>query len=295
MVVKTNSAGIPPVLLYSLAGGFVAAVTLVFAARSVLISPEVPQCSARYAHAHTLPYSNTGGAPLRPIDLQSRLMERDWGLDVNSRFTMVRGAPEPVAMEVALPAGGAGGGTVENPVSGVGFKWTPGFIKKARKACLSYSVALPAGFQFASGGVLPSLYGGHPNAAFEGGRRQLFAPRLKWLEDGKVSVRFVNPSSSRDLSIMPNDQWFRVPVGQWVSVEQEVILNTPGKRDGVLRLWMDGNLLIEQGGLDFRSEPDTGFAGVWADTHYTAARSLDWAAAPSDARIQMTPMIVRWQ
>lgn len=45
--------------------------------------------------------------------------------------------------------------------------------------------------------------------------------------------------------------------GRWVCVEARMKLNTPGKKDGVATLWVDGRLDCERSNVDFR--------GTWAD------------------------------
>jgi hypothetical protein len=295
MVVKIKKSGVPPILLYSVAGGVAVFLTIVFAARSVLIPNQMPMCSERYARANTLPYSGQSGALLTPIQLQSQLFERDWGLAANSRIVKDRGTPAAVAMEVNLPEGGSAGGTADNPVSGVGFKWTPSFIEQAESACVTYSVWLPSDFKFGSGGVLPGLYGGSPNGEPVNGAKPFFATRVKWLKDGKVGLNFTGPGRPRGVDVVSKDSWFEMPRGRWVAIEQEVVLNNPGKKNGVMRLWVDGSLQIERPGIEYRREPEAGFAGVWADTYYTSLRSVDWAPAPATTQVRLTPMVVRWQ
>jgi hypothetical protein len=43
-----------------------------------------------------------------------------------------------------------------------------------------------------------------------------------------------------------------VPLDQWNCVEQEVLLNTPGQRDGLQRLWVNGTLVVEVLGMRWR-------------------------------------------
>ena len=295
MVVKVKKSGIPPVLFYSIGGGFAAIVTVIFAARSVLVPDHAPGCSQRYQNANTLPYAVSSGQPMTSLQLQSRLMELDWGLRDNANFTKVSAGPGGVAMEVALPKGGNAGGTVTNPVSGVGFKWTPRFLRKAARACVSYNIWMPVAFKFGSGGVLPGLYGGNPMAATQSGRKPYFATRMKWYSNGKIGVRYFGDTRVRGIDLVTNDPWFKLPRGRWVSLEQEIVLNTPGKQNGVLRVWVDGELKVEKGGLEYRDEDAIGFDGVWATTHYAGRGSVEWAPSPTNTSMLVTPMVVHWQ
>jgi hypothetical protein len=41
-------------------------------------------------------------------------------------------------------------------------------------------------------------------------------------------------------------------LGRWVCFESEVLLNTPGKKDGLYRMWADDSLIIERKDVDLR-------------------------------------------
>jgi hypothetical protein len=66
-------------------------------------------------------------------------------------------------------------------------------------------------------------------------------PKLKWLGNspsGKFPIHATEES------------------GRWVLVEARLKLNTPGKKDGLASLWVDGVLDAERTGLDFRGTYD---------------------------------------
>lgn len=299
MVVRKHS-GLPPVVLYSAAGGFAAIVTLIFAARSVMIPDPVPTCEARYSHATVLPYSDRQGTPLTPADLQAKLLERDWGLEANTRIVKVSGvsvsgADTPAALDIQFREGGAGGGTVANPVSGIGFKWMPSFLRKASSACLSYNVWLPADFRFGDGGVLPGLFGGNPNEASVNGEKPFFAVRMQWLKKGRIALRSASPSSPRGYTDGLGERGGTWPRGRWVPVTQEVILNAPGKANGTLRIWVDDELRLDRKNVAFRNDASYGLTGVWADTHFVPPGGQGWQAAPAGTHIRLSPFVVRWQ
>jgi hypothetical protein len=295
MVVRQKKDVIPPVVFYCAAGGMVAFITLVFAVRSVLIKDPTPHCSLRYVQANVLPYATQDGKPLKIVDIQAQLLERDWGLDPNGRLLKVANGPEPAAMEIALPAGGKQGGTSDNPVSGVGFKWMPSFLRKASSACVTYNVWVPADFPYKPGGVLPGLFGGDPRAAAKGGNQPVFSVRLKWLENGGLGYQHIGGQKRRNTvqRAISNGQ-IKLPRGRWVSFAEEIKLNTPGKNDGVLRIWVDGELELEAENLSFRQNKSLKFTGVWADTHFVEPGTVAWAPAPKSTRIRVTPLIVRW-
>ena len=45
-------------------------------------------------------------------------------------------------------------------------------------------------------------------------------------------------------------------------VQQEVVLNTPGAADGIVRLWADGDLMAEDTGIELRKNKGDGIIGV---------------------------------
>ena len=66
-----------------------------------------------------------------------------------------------------------------------------------------------------------------------------------WAKDGKVMGRYLALDSKQ------SDQYCEVsaardqlPLGSWFSLEMKVKLNTPGKRDGELRVWIDGKEVL---------------------------------------------------
>lgn len=55
---------------------------------------------------------------------------------------------------------------------------------------------------------------------------------------------------------------------RWYCVEQYVRLNTPGKADGVLRLWVDDRLAYEKTDLRFRDTAALKIERYWANFYY---------------------------
>lgn len=117
-----------------------------------------------------------------------------------------------------------------------------------------YHVRLDPDFDFAAnGGVLPGLCGGtcNPNTRKPTGGDG-WAVRLAWLPDGTLALDPILP-------VMPGRQrlnWTRGLVkGRWHAIELAVRLNTPGKRDGRIEGWLDGQKAITLGGLHFRHTP----------------------------------------
>ena len=54
-----------------------------------------------------------------------------------------------------------------------------------------------------------------------------------------------------------------IPTGRWVKLGFWVRLNTPGESDGLLQLFVDGELLLDGRDLDLRGSDDHGFNFMW--------------------------------
>lgn len=64
--------------------------------------------------------------------------------------------------------------------------------------------------------------------------------------------------------------------GWWVCVEARVKLNTPGQRDGLMELWIDGRLEAERTGLDWRGRYDKhGLNAVFLESYWNEGSPVD--------------------
>ena len=71
------------------------------------------------------------------------------------------------------------------------------------------------------------------------------------------------------------------------------MLNGPKQADGVVRVWVDGALMIDRGDLDYRTRPGVTISGVAADVFYGTADGS--GPAPADTKVSLTPFDMRWQ
>eukprot|EP00112_Aurelia_sp_Birch-Aquarium-sp1_P010135 Seg21789.1 transcript_id=Seg21789.1/GoldUCD/mRNA.D3Y31 product="hypothetical protein" protein_id=Seg21789.1/GoldUCD/D3Y31 len=54
-----------------------------------------------------------------------------------------------------------------------------------------------------------------------------------------------------------------IPYGKWVCVEQYMKLNTPGKKDGIARAWVDGKLVFEKKDYHWRNTDELKIESYW--------------------------------
>jgi len=133
---------------------------------------------------------------------------------------------------------------------------------------LRYFVRFPSDFEFVKGGKLPGLYGG---TRVSGGRipdgTDGFSTRFMWRTDGMGEAYVYMPSSQQWGSSLGRGN-FTFKKGDWNCVEQEVVLNTPGQLDGVIRVWHDEKLAYENTKILYRTVPSLKIEGVFFSTFF---------------------------
>ncbi len=282
-------------ILFNGAALLVGVSALIVGLRTSLFDPGMPPCTERFSQGVRMQLARDDGTPLSAEDLQGRLSNTDWNLLDNARVVSLRSGPAKHALEVRLSGQSqAPSETTEEQKQGVGFLWSPQSMGRSSSACLAYSVYVPKDFAFGTGTRLPGLMGSEFSDAATAGRdRQLqFSTRYAWSGDGEGDVYAQLPDWQTGRPLGGKEGGFALARGRWVSLEQEVILNDPGKRNGVLRVWIDGKLQFRKTDLVFRQKPTTVIAGIMAETVAGQRRA---AVKPGSDQIWMTPFEVRWQ
>src|SRR5262249_51620933 len=150
-------------------------------------------------------------------------------------------------------------------------------------ACLAYGVLLPADFDFHRGGVLPGIRGMDDTASTS----DAFTQAIVWQASGRGGVTSKVELGGQTRTGRADEEPFIFPAGRWVKIEQEVVLNAPGQADGILRVWIDGDLVVERTDMTFRTNPKVGIAGVAADVFYGTEDAA--TGAPKTATIWLSP------
>ena len=251
-------------------------------------------CATRYTSGAVFPPESELAASLTGERLRQLLGNKGWGLAEDVTVRAVEGAPAPAVLEVRLPQGSIDHKNKTAPMGGMGFRWKPGMPAGTTAACLSYSLWLDPGFQFNKGGKLPGLFGGDgPAGGKDVDGASGFSARFMWRTGGRGEVYAYIPGKpdGRGLSI-DRGAWV-YPRGQWVHMEEEVVLNTPGRPDGQLRVWVDGELRLSHEDIVFRTSSRLGIDGVMADIFY-GGKEPEWAA-PADTMVRLTPFSLAWR
>ena len=80
--------------------------------------------------------------------------------------------------------------------------------------------------------------------------------------------------------------------GQWMTIEQEVVLNTPGTDNGAVRVWIDGQQEVDAKDLKLREDDSVGLDGVDNTIGFTGKA----AEIPvGGAQLWITPIEYGWK
>lgn len=249
-------------------------------------SREIATCSARLGVVTQMSFQKPDGSVLSPAEFQARVGISERGIIDKTSVNRVVG-DKPLVLNVAL-----GGPSAED--SGAGFSWSLPGVSKARSACLSYNVFVPADFAFGDGGTLPGLFG-QANGTSPDGVPGGVVAGVTWSDQGNINlvVRYTGLASPVEAY---RQVWWpsraALPRGRWVRIEQEVVLNALPKADGIARIWVDGKLALEKSDLMWRGHPGVQWAGTLADISYVAPIN------PGDRKpttLQLTPPQMSWQ
>lgn len=204
-------------------------------------------------------------------------LEGYWGIDNTSvLYDEVDGI---WLLRVFIPKGSIDPGSMlrkSKHRGGAGFKLralAPG----VSHAVLSYKVRFPVDFDFVRGGKLPGLFGGKGNS---GGKipdgTDGFSFRLMWGPNGIGTVYAYLPTSTLYGTNLLKGK-FRFTPGRWHEIKQEVLLNSPGVSNGVLRMWIDNQFIGEIGNLSVRSVSTLKIEGLFFDVFF-GGNDMSWAS-----------------
>lgn len=297
-------------VLFNAAGIGIGVFCVGYMIKSALFVPTATECTQRFAKPMEFSLKTRSGAPMTPVELDTRAGITGHGLLENASVVKLKDGPATTALNVRLAKNSGSLHAEGTEPGGISFLWKPSGMAGASEACLSYSVFLPDKFNFGDAGVLPGLFGGsEPDLR---GHTRGFATRLMWRGDGmsEIDAEIPNaaqqqgPSSGGEIDVqiplgeaaksVPVGQGaFQLPRGRWVSVEQELVLNAPGLANGLVRLWVDGALKIERNDVQWRFKADTKVAGIIADVSYGGVDNP--AVAPADTSIHIAGLSVRWR
>lgn len=243
-------------------------------ADSSLTQPQVAACSTRYAPVQTMAINANVKSDPKAWVKDGLGGKRRWG---EQNLQVLNGAESSLdtpALRVNYPEGTSSPSDAEE--GGAGFVMPVPALRQADRACLRYRVRFPTGFDFVKGGKLPGLYGGDgPTGGDEVTGKNGFSMRFMWRKQGQGELYeyVVNKDSDYGESV-GRGRWHFTP-GQWISVEEEIVLNDPAKENGIARVWINGQPTLEQQGIVYRTTDDVHIDGLMFSTFF-GGHGSDW-------------------
>ncbi len=233
------------------------------ASENDLSVPELAPCSTRYSLLAS-PRPKLEASNAKASIREDYASIRDWGTEKNVLLipALATGLGEP-GLRVRYPQDSSSPSDADKadvPRGGLGFYTREAELRATDRACLKYHVRFEPGFDFVRGGKLPGLYGGDaPSGGDEVTGKNGFSMRFMWREDGQGELyEYVVDDEGASIG----RGWWTFPTGRWVSLEQEIVLNAPGKADGLARVWVDGKPVLEQRNIEYRTSEDVAIDGL---------------------------------
>eukprot|EP00892_Ulva_mutabilis_P009445 jgi/Ulvmu1/6873/UM031_0078.1 len=171
-----------------------------------------------------------------------------------------------------------------------GFTWYSVLPQQLEEASMSYRVKFSSGFEWTKGGKLPGLCGGDGRAACPVGcssvsRDRAWSTRLMWREGGRMVTYAYYPDKPK--SIRCGEDWVwskKVQSNKWHHVRMWVKLNTPGKKDGEYKAWLDGKQVLHRTGIPYRYKSEFKISRAYITT-YCGGSSRSLFAPKTDQSI----------
>ncbi|MBW4469876.1 MAG: polysaccharide lyase [Stenomitos rutilans HA7619-LM2] len=206
----------------------------------------------------------------------------DWGWQ---NTTIIADPQFSRALRVRYPAGSASPAVSRKtgaPAGGAQFYTKLPFAPQDSLR-LSYYVRFSNNFNFVKGGKLPGFFGGTETS---GGRTpdgtNGFSTRFMWRKKGQGEVYAYLPTSSKYGTSIGRGNWIFTP-GTWHHLEQQVDLNQPEQSNGRVQVWLDGQKVLDQNKLQFRTTETLKIEGVFFSTFF-GGNDRSWAT-PKDVTV----------
>ncbi|KAJ3293384.1 hypothetical protein HK104_004513 [Borealophlyctis nickersoniae] len=195
-----------------------------------------------------------------------------------------------------------------SPRGGSGFYAAPIDLSKAKSVAFEFQMYFPAGFDFVKGGKLPGLYGGRTGCSGGDPATDCFSTRFMFRSAGVAEIYlYVEDALQVDAfcKVPPvsvcNPQYgnsigrgaWSWQTGKWQKVMQRITLNTPGKPDGRVQVFFNGQSVLDFSQVVWRATPNIGFVGIEFETFFGGADS-SWAT-PKDQYIYFKGLSITWQ
>ena len=111
---------------------------------------------------------------------------------------------------------------------------------------------------------MPGVFGGAPAEPGKRGPADQLSVSPNWDGNGSPAILAVREAEHRRMS----GTNYRAATNRWIKIELETVLNTPGVADGLARLWIDGDLIVQDRAIALRQDEKEKLNGVLAVASY---------------------------
>ena len=162
---------------------------------------------------------------------------------------------------------------------------------------LQYRILFEPDFQFVKGGKLPGLCGsqcntgGHIPKGDDG-----WSARNMWRAEGKVVqyLYYAGQPGTYGVDVSydynKNKPALEFLREVWHTITEQVLLNTPGKANGRVRSWYDGQLAADSSGYMFRTQDSMHINQFYLSTFF-GGNDASWAPT-ADVHTQMDDIVI---
>jgi hypothetical protein len=149
-------------------------------------------------------------------------------------------------------------------------------LKPGRDYLLEYRIRFDSGFDFSRGGKIPGLAGATAPTGCVTQAGDGFSARMMWRQQGAlIGYTYDNDQSTECGNGHPTG--FRFGVGQWYAMKERVKINTGTAHNGVLQIWVDDKLVLDQSNLSYMNEAANRRIDVVLFHSFFGGSTNDWA------------------
>ncbi|MFK7769799.1 MAG: nitrous oxide reductase family maturation protein NosD [Mariniblastus sp.] len=192
------------------------------------------------------------------------------------------------ALAVSYPAG-------EHGPSETGAQWKFELDANLEEVVLSYRVKFKTGFDFVRGGKLPGLAGGTaPTGSTSANGVNGWTGRMMWRTDftgvsgqpeqttanGISYAKYTDSGPAQDGEDEDKNYWnnpdssiVTLQSGVWYKITQRVKMNQPGVSDGILQIWLDDVLVLDEQDKLFRLTSELSIDQMYFSTFFGGGSS----------------------
>lgn len=165
--------------------------------------------------------------------------------------------------------------------TGAGMKFVSDYSSSDRLT-VEYNVLFASDFDWVLGGKLPGLGAGSVSPGQPPDGTDGWLARLMWLQDGKGIAYVYHPDMpgkwGENIHFAGGVKFQRNKIH---TVRVEVVLNTPTRHDGILRVWLDGALVVERTNMRWRDVDSLQIDGISFSTFFGGS-TADWAPSKDE-------------